>query len=78
MKSCLIMEGVNDGRAQLSHMQLLFIQQDSAREGLPNRMAKTKERDKHLDKPKMIIHSTFILHIKTVYQVEPIDCQIQM
>lgn len=33
--------------------------------GLPKHMAKTKERDKHLDKPKIIIHFIFILHIKT-------------
>lgn len=48
MKSCLITEGVNDVWAQLSHMQLLFIQQDSAREGLPNHMAKTKERETNI------------------------------
>lgn len=29
MKSCLIMEGGNDVWAQLSHMQLLFMQQVS-------------------------------------------------
>lgn len=45
MQTCLILEIVDDGWAQLSRMQLLCKKQNSvpASKGLPNDMTKTRE-----------------------------------
>lgn len=75
MKSCLILEVVDEGWDQLSHMQLLcragviqFLQVKVYQTTLPREERQTK----------MIINFTFILYTRVVYQVESFDCLIQM
>lgn len=75
MKSCLILEVVDEGCDQLSNMQLLcragliqFLQVKVYQTTLPREERQTK----------MIINFTFILYTRVVYQVESFDCLIQM